>query len=197
MEKEKRLVIDIIAEAFDANKSVNYVVKQDKSRVSRVRSLIDYSYTICEKYGEILVHDHKAVAIIHLPHKKRNPYWSIIQDLQLIRKTIGIKNLPKVLRRESVIKGNHPDTPFCHLWYIGVSRNDQRNGHGTALLRQIVNKYDELQLPIYLETSTEENVSWYEKNGFKVYEENIDFGFTTYMIRRVAGGDRISSKFDR
>lgn len=185
MENEKKLVVDIITEAFDDNKSVNYVIKQDRSRVSRIRGLITYSYNICKKYGAVFVNkDKNAVAMINLPHKKKFFLFSISQDVRLILKTIGVVNLPNVLRRESVIKSNHPAMPFCHLWYIGVSKKDQGKGIGTELLKKVISKYEELHLPIYLETSMEENVSWYVKHDFEVYNEIKDFGFTTYMIRR-------------
>lgn len=185
MENEKQFVLDIITEAFDKNKSANYVIKQDKKRVQRLRSLIGYSYNICKRYGKIYVNENeKAVCLVNYPHYKKNLFFSIGQDLKLILNAIGVKKLPLVLKRESVIKGNHPKEPFCHLWYIAVHSSAQGNGNGTRLLQTVIEEHDSKNLPIYLETSMDENVPWYEKNGFEVYKENRDFGFTTYMIRR-------------
>lgn len=188
MKTEKDIVIDIITEAFNENKSFNYVVKQDKSRAKRMKSLVEYCYNICKKYGEIHVsEDQTAVALINLPHKaKKNSLFSIGQDIRLIFKTIGIERLPLVLKRESVLKANHPNSPFCHLWYIGVKNDSQGKGAGSSLLLKIINKYKDEGLPIYLETSMDQNVPWYEKHGFDVYNTNTDFGFTTYMIHKLA-----------
>jgi len=185
MQKEKELVINIIAEAFEENQSVNYVVKQDAKRKKRIRSLIDYSYEICKKYGEVIVNEERtAVALLNFPLGKKNPLFTISQDIRLVVKSIGVKRLSLVLKRESIIKKNHPGQAFCHLWYIGVSKNSQGQGIGTKLLETIIRKYDALGMPIYLETSMPENVPWYEKNGMEVYKEIKDFEFTTYLIKR-------------
>jgi len=180
---EKKLVIEIITEAFLENRSVNFVIRQDDKRTQRIESLVKYSYNLCKKDGEVYCHDH-TVALINYPHTKRKLFFSMIQDIQLVINVIGLKNLSNVLRRESLIKRNHPKSPFCHLWYIGVAKQFQHMGRGTKLLKEIIAKHDKLGLPIYLETSVEENVSWYMKNGFQVYKEVKDFGFTTFLMRR-------------
>ena len=41
---EKRLVVNTLAKAFDANLSVNYIVKQDKKRESRISLFFAYMY---------------------------------------------------------------------------------------------------------------------------------------------------------
>ncbi|MEM6829131.1 MAG: GNAT family N-acetyltransferase [Bacteroidota bacterium] len=186
MKKEKLLVRDLITEAFNENKSVNYVIRQDAKRIERIHSLINYSYAICKRYGDVIINeDQNAAALVSFPHHKKGFFFSVKQDLQLITQSIGIKKLPSVLKREAVIKNYHPKDPFCHLWYIGVAKIDQRKGVGTHLLQAIIQKYDALGMPIYLETSMEENVAWYKKNGFQVYEELKDFGFVTYLLRRI------------
>ncbi len=185
MDERRLLVRDIITEAFDKNGSVNYVVKQDSKRIGRIGSLVDYSYNICDRFGDIVVNeDQTAASLISLPHIKKDFLFSLRQDFALIRKSIGVARLSTVLKREKAIKKYHPTTPFCHLWYIGVARNYQNKGIGTQLLQTIIKKYDRLALPIYLETSMEDNVPWYQKNGFEVFNELNDFGFTIYMMRR-------------
>ena len=63
--KDKYLIIDILTRSFDTNKSVNYVVKQDKKRESRIRKIMDYSFEACWASGEIfLTSDKKGVVLI-------------------------------------------------------------------------------------------------------------------------------------
>jgi hypothetical protein len=47
---QKARVVEILTESIDENKSVNYVVKQDSSRKSRLRGLMDYCYNVCEAF---------------------------------------------------------------------------------------------------------------------------------------------------
>jgi hypothetical protein len=56
---DKTLVVDILTQAFESNKSVNYVVKQDKKRQSRIRILMEYSFEVCWEFGEIYLADDK------------------------------------------------------------------------------------------------------------------------------------------
>ena len=45
--KDRDRVIDILAESFNDNQSVNYIVKQDKKRNQRIGNLIAYSFDVC------------------------------------------------------------------------------------------------------------------------------------------------------
>lgn len=40
---DKDLIVEILTKSFDANSSINYIVKQDVKRVDRIRALMDYS----------------------------------------------------------------------------------------------------------------------------------------------------------
>ncbi len=54
---DKSLIIDMLAKAFDDNKSVNYIVRQDNNRAERIKGLLEYSYKVCEKFGEVWISD--------------------------------------------------------------------------------------------------------------------------------------------
>lgn len=66
--KDRNLVIDILTHEFDANQSVNYIVKQDSGRAGRIRALMAYSYKICTMFGDVfLSDDQSACALIQYP----------------------------------------------------------------------------------------------------------------------------------
>jgi len=44
---DKELVVDILTRSFNANQSVNYIVKQDKKRIKRISALMDYLFEVC------------------------------------------------------------------------------------------------------------------------------------------------------
>ena len=76
-------------------------------------------------------------------------------------------------------------------WYLetlGVDPNFQGKGIGSSLMNFKLKEIDLQGLPIYLETSTEKNVRFYEKMGFKVVEEVVipETEVTQYyMLREV------------
>ncbi len=113
--KDKHVAIEILARSFDDNKSVNYVVKQDKKRLERIRSLMEYSFEMCFLYGEVfLSDDKKGCALILYPHDKKSTIRTTYLDIKLVL-GVGISKVLKISDRESKIKSYHPNKPFIHL----------------------------------------------------------------------------------
>lgn len=57
---------------------------------------------------------------------------------------------------------------YIYLSIIGVSLALQGNGHGSILLEAIKDECKQSNQYLYLETETEGNVQYYEKNGFSI-----------------------------
>ncbi len=60
--------------------------------------------------------------------------------------------------------------PYVYLLLLGVRTENQGEGLGGSLLRALIERCDSEQLPIYLETETEENVQLYEHFGFDLVQ---------------------------
>src|SRR5665647_1111226 len=182
--KDRDRVIDILAESFNDNKSVNYIIKQDKKRSQRIRKLMEYSFEVCYLFGDVfLSDDKKGCALILLPDKKRTNFKSILLDVKLIITCTGLANLAKAITRESKIKELQPKKLMYYLWFIGVDKKEQNKGIGTALLKEVINQSISMNRSVYLETSTMKNIPWYEKFGFKIYNE-LDLGYRLYFMKK-------------
>lgn len=187
---KKNLVIDILSEAFNENLSVNYVVKQDSQRKSRIRGLMDYSFNICNAFGEIwLSDDEQACALILFSDKKRTNLNSIIWDIRLALSVIGVNRIRKVLQRESKIKIFHPQKPFTYLWFIGVRSALQNKGRGSDLLNEIIQQSQQKKRSIYLETSVERNLLWYKSKGFEIYQQ-LESTYKLFLLRKEYNQER-------
>ena len=182
---DKSIILDILTRSFDDNKSVNYVVKQDQKRVDRITKLMDYSFNVCNEFGEVWISDdEQACALILFPDKKRTSLRTILWDLKLALSVIGIDRVNSVLKRESLIKNNHPNDSFAYLWFIGVNPVKQNKGIGTAFIQEVIGECEKKRRPIYLETSTQKNIPFYRKFGFEIYQ-SLDLNYTLYHLRRV------------
>ena len=182
--EDKALVVDILSNSFDDNKSVNYVVRKDRLRQRRISRLMDYSFEYCRLFGVVyLSEDKKACALTLLPDKKRTTLRSIILDLKLAFSCVGLANIQKVLAREAKITAIYPPNEIFYMWCIGVQPVAQNAGVGSALLKEVIEKSELMRRPVYLETSTLKNVPWYKKFGFIVYDQ-LDFGFTLFCLKR-------------
>lgn len=182
--RDKEIVVTILAESFDSNKSVNYVANQSKNRLKNIRVLMEYSFDTCLDYGEIfLSEDKSACALILYPENKKTTYKSIYNDLRLAISCIGVTRIFKVLEREGKIKSNHPKTSMAYLWFMGVTPAKQGTGIGGKLLTEVITYCDSLKKPIFLETSTLKNLPWYSKYGFGIIKE-LDLSYTLYILKR-------------
>ena len=187
----KSLVVDILTKSFDDNRSVNYVVKQGEKRQERIRGLMNYSFDVCNAFGDVwMTDDDQACALVLYPDKKRSTLSTILWDAKLALSVIGLTRVGQVLSRESKIKSFHPNEQFSYLWFIGVSPELQNKGKGSQLLEEIIHESDANGRSIYLETSVDRNLPWYKKHGFEIFH-SLDLTYKLYMLRRE------SNKVDR
>jgi len=183
-ENDKHLVIDILHKAFDDNKSVNYVVRQDDNRLTRIRGLMEYSFNVCNAFGEVWISDdNQACALILFPDKKRTSFRTLLWDLKLALSVIGLDRVNAVLKRESMIKSNHPNSSIAYLWFIGVNPKLQNKGIGSSFIREVIAECERKKRPIYLETSMERNIPFYKKFGFEIFQ-SLNLSYTLYQLRR-------------
>lgn len=184
VKSDEKLVVNILSEAFDTNKSVNYVVRQDKLRHTRIRRLMEYSFHLCIQFGEVWISDdNHACALLLLPDAKRFTLHSLLWDLKLALSVIGLKRISLVLKRESMIKSHHPKKPICHLWFIGVNPAMQGKGIGGDLIRDVIRRCEDKNRPIYLETSVDRNLPWYISFGFEIFH-SIELSYKLHLLRR-------------
>lgn len=182
--EDKARVVDLLTQSFNDNQSVNYIVKQDNKRVDRIRFLMEYSYEVCSMFGEVwLSDDRKACALLLYPQLKRTTLKSIWLDIGLMFQSIGLDGIQKALNRETQIKGLQPKIEMTYLWFVGVDPAHQHSGIGSKLLNEIISEANSKKLPIYLETSTLQNLPWYQRFGFDVYDQ-LELTYTLFFLKR-------------
>ncbi len=181
---DKELIVAILLDSFGENKSVNYIIKQDASRLTRIKKLLEYSFEICYLSGEIYLSDDKnACALVMLPENKKTTIKSVCLDAKFALFCLGLANSKKAIAREEKIKAVHPALPMYYLWFIGVHHSQQKKGIGSKLLNEIINAAEKRNKIICLETSTLRNIPWYKKFGFTIYNE-LDFGYRLFCLKR-------------
>lgn len=181
-DNDKQLILQILTASFADNRSVNYIIRKGEKQDKRIRALMNYSFEVCRRFGDVfLSSDRNACALIIYPDEKKTTFKSILLDIQLIFQCVGLKNIKKTLRRESLIKKVQPKEAMTYLWFIGVTPAKQGKGIGSNLLADII-EYSKIRgKPVYLETSTLTNLPWYKKWGFNVYHKE-DLGYNLYFL---------------
>jgi ribosomal protein S18 acetylase RimI-like enzyme len=181
---DKNTVVDILAQSFEDNKSVNYIVKQDAQRKRRIQRLMAYSFEVCHAFGKVLLsEDKKACALVVFPDKRKTTLHSILWDIQLVVNCIGIAGVTRAMRREDRIKKLQPKEPLYYLWFIGVQPDEQNKGIGSVLLSELMEDAKATKRTFCLETSTKGNIPWYLKWGLEIYNQ-LDIGYRLYFFKR-------------
>ena len=182
---DRQKVVDILCQAFIdvlIPNSINFVVKKSGNRYKRLKSLMEFQFDKSMLFGKIFISDDGKGCILYL-EKPGSGIENFLLELKLLFTCVGVDNIFKVLKREKLLKSFHPKEKFIHLWLMAVFPNEQGNGIGTKLLKESLKVYTgEL---MYVETTTQENRSFYTKNGFEIFHETFELDYPLYFLKYV------------
>lgn len=182
---DKKWITELLVSSFYDNPSVSYIISGTGRRPERLAALMDYSFELCMRFGEVwFSDDRKACALLLFPHSKRMSLSSVFLDLKFIFCAVSLAGLGRVLRHERQVNGKQPKMDMTYLWFIGVDPLFQYAGLGSGLLAEILQRSENLGLPVYLETSVAGNLSWYKRFGFDVYDQ-LDLGCRLHFLRKL------------
>ncbi|WP_228442962.1 GNAT family N-acetyltransferase [Chryseobacterium nematophagum] len=179
------MIVEILTESFEnvmIDNSINFIVGFGKNRKKKLRGLFTYQFRMALMYGKVFINNDLNAVILFI-HSKKFTFKRLFLEIHLALNVIGIGNILKVLKREKVLKMNHSSSNYIHLWLMGVRPSQQSKGVGTLLLRETLEYYK--RKTIILETTAQENVVFYKKSGFDVFEENHVLNYPLYFMRYV------------
>lgn len=105
------------------------------------------------------------------PHAQPLPFGMRLAILPAMVRFVGLGRLAAVSAATATIELERPRVPHWHLALLGVEPERQRRGVGLALLAPVLARCDAARLVAHAETSRGENVSFYERAGFRVVRE--------------------------
>ncbi len=89
-----------------------------------------------------------------------------------------------VLRWTSAWARHDPAEAHWHLGPVGVERDLQGKGIGSALLKVFCDRMDAARVLAYLETDKSENVRFYKRFGFEVVAADYVIGVRNWFMAR-------------
>lgn len=100
----------------------------------------------------------------------------------------GIGGTVRLLKWVGTWARHDPREPHWHLGPVGVERNLQGQGIGTAMLRAFCRRMDALGAMAYLETDKKENVAFYERFGFQTQAQEPVLEVPNWFMARPLSG---------
>ncbi len=102
-----------------------------------------------------------------------------------LQQTISPQQEPKIFAVFEQMSHYHPQEPHWYLALVGVDSTQQRQGYGSALIQPVLKECDLQQQLAYLESSSPESRSLYERHGFELIETiQIDDSPTIFPMMR-------------
>lgn len=170
---------EVLGRALNDDPISLYIFPNDKERKEKLKYVFRVTTCIGVRYGKVYATSPNLEGIaIWMPYKRfKEKFFWILRCGGL---SMGIKVGLEAGKRSNPIRNFiekvHEETISDEHWYLnelGIDPPFQRKGYGSSLMRYMLKKIDEQALPVYLETSLEKNVKYYEKFGFKLIKEAL------------------------
>lgn len=185
--EDKIAVVNILVEAFEPlteGNSINFVVKQDDKRTERMRVLMEYLFDKAMRTGAIFLSDNRASCLlISYAHKDKFGISKLMSNLRLAFKCIGIERVSEVLKRQKIVERNYPKENHIKPMIFAVKNEFKGTVTAAKLILQVFSDFKDNQLPIIVDTASEDHVKLYQKFGLKIYNTEEELGFPIYLLR--------------
>jgi ribosomal protein S18 acetylase RimI-like enzyme len=162
----------VLVAAFFEDPVTLYLFPRESSRRRRLeRYFVFQLRRIAQSGGEAWTTGDLSGVSLWLPPRRQVPTFTVALG-QLFGATfiLGLET-GRALALIDQLERLRPKEAHYYLAGIGVDPALQRKGVGSRLLQVVLDRVDEEQLPVYLESSKEENLSFYFRHGFEVTGE--------------------------
>jgi ribosomal protein S18 acetylase RimI-like enzyme len=167
-------VADALVRAFEDDPLMKYLFRTDEGRrkKSRLFFVSDARRAIEKGKGRVDTNDDggaKGGAIWFAPGQWKTGGTELLGQIPMLFR-LG-RETPRALTVLNLVEKVHPKEPHWYLAVLGTDPQYQGRGVGSALMAPVLSKCDEEGIPVYLESSKERNIPFYERHGFKVTSE--------------------------
>jgi ribosomal protein S18 acetylase RimI-like enzyme len=172
---ERPKAVETLVRAFQDDILKRTLAPELKNREPFTRWIYNGVVRYCSRYGLIQATDRvEGVACWLPPGKTTLSLWGMYTSWNMIPGPFVVAGravIDRFYRMQDVVDREHKrlvPRPHWYLWALAVRPENQGQGLGGQLLRPILEQADAGEMPVYLETQTEQNVRFYTRRGFDV-----------------------------
>ncbi len=165
-----------LASAFQDDPVIAWIFPDEQRRRGVLPAFMEFRLRrLAFPHDEVWMTAGGAAAAVWLPPPGR---WRLSpsQRLRLLPPLVRFLGLrtASVLGGLERMEARHPhDPPHWYLFILGTEQAAQGRGLGSALLDQGLARIDADGMPVYLESSNEQNLALYGHHGFEVTSEVV------------------------
>ncbi len=149
-----------------------------------MRLLMEYLFDKALRTGEIFLSDNLGSCLLTTyAHKDNFSLAKLFSTLRLALFCIGLPRIGDVLKRQKIIQRNYPKGKYIRPMIFAVKNEYQGTVTAAKLIMQVYKEKQHLELPIIVDTASEDLVNLYQKFGLRIFNTENDLGFPIYMLR--------------
>ena len=186
----------MLARALAEDPLSRYAFPEPEVRESRLAWLYGRTVAYGLRYGRVFAaSEGKAVAVWLPPERPWMTIGGMVRVGFFASPVMigwrGFRRIRAYARVKSRLRRNIVSGPHWYLTVIGVDPALQGKGWGSRLVRYVSERADAGGVPMYLETTNERNIPFFERGGFRVRSEarvRPDGPCVSAMVREPEGG---------
>ena len=169
----------VLVRAFYDYPTFDHLFLEEDEKSKKLPEIYEFFVRYGIMYGEVYSFSPNLEAVaVWLPFweaemTRENRYRCGGRELGLSLGKEYSKRYEPILKCEESCHRKYANFSHWYLYPIGVDPVYQGKGHAGVLLRAKFGEIDKRNVPCYLETNKEENVTLYQHFGFKIVEEGI------------------------
>lgn len=158
----------MLAEAFYDDPIIGWLMPDERKRRARLRRFfaIELRHMALPR-GHVWTTGDLSGAALIMP----SGAWRVPPRATLLEGGAFGIHLLRAARLGAAMERRHVREPHYYVRDVGVLREMQGKGFGSALMRPTLDLCDRDGLPAYLEASSERNAALYERLGFRLTDE--------------------------
>jgi len=156
-----------LARAFFDDPLQTWLLPDDATRLDILRRLFALQSRGSVPDGNSFTDESRSVAAFWLPPGVTTPRPETIPDTGPMRDLLG-DGLDRLKVAMAAMLGTHPTEPHWYLEGLGTDPTAQGRGLAVAALAPILTRCDVDGMPVYLESTKEQNIGFYENRRFRV-----------------------------
>ena len=169
---DHKIIGKIIGESFAGDPVNEYLLGPQAAITAFNTRMAKYLY-LKRGFGHV-TEDHTGGSLWLPPGLSTDiAWWNTLDVLTALIWHSGLRRLIRAFPSGQAMKEHRPNHPFYYLYAIGNIPSAQGRGLGGRLMEAGLEKVDQANMPAFLESSKESNISFYRRYGFEVVGEVV------------------------
>ena len=160
-----------LASAFDDDPLTTWLFPHERARRRKLPRFFRSLLRVSIPFHEVYTGDDGRCAAIWNPPGTFPLAWYADARLGLVTASLVGPRIVSCAQGLMYFPRHHPTEPHWYLQMLGTDPTWQGHGGGSAIMAPVLDRCDRDGERIYLESSKERNIPFYERHGFVVSEE--------------------------